>query len=309
MRAHVIIDYTFLYYKYTFQLIKGLMPKLTCDIKQKDGTVENRDISQVYYSLREIEKFRKSMESVDGEIVFSVCFDMPGSRSHLNSETASQYKANRKSVLNSTDFENMYLVEDILRNAGYNTYRVPEREADDVIYALNHKFSSQFDKTIVITPDIDLAQLIDEKTYLNRYKSKTGYTIIGFNNFDIVGTELKCDIPYNAVTMYKSTVGDTSDHIPGIKKFGAKAFEKMVQNIAGKIDWASCVNPEYVREVMNSELIKGYLGEDKWTQAIDCMELVLPQHIDSELISSPDSIPTSEKSKEYLKYSMISLVW
>ena len=50
MKAHIIIDYSFLYYKYKFQLESGKMKRLTQLMEWHGANIE-KDVSQIYYSI------------------------------------------------------------------------------------------------------------------------------------------------------------------------------------------------------------------------------------------------------------------
>ena len=51
MLVHLLVDYSFLYYKYKFQLENGYMKRLTTPLEWH-GTVIEKDVSQIYYSMR-----------------------------------------------------------------------------------------------------------------------------------------------------------------------------------------------------------------------------------------------------------------
>lgn len=317
MKVHAIVDYSFLYYKYTFQLDAGRMRRLSANIGvNEDGTVIEKDISQIYYSIREIERFRKDLEKYGHEVVVSVCFDMPSLRKEEKEgqtegeqEAASKYKANRVSRLGAEDYKNMGLVEDLLSNAGYNTYRLLGHEADDLVSYLVKNHSDDFDYNIIYTPDADLLVNITDKVGAMRFKATKGYSMVDKNNFeDYLSTELKCRIPYNSLMLFKCCVGDTSDGIDGIFRFGPKAFDKLVMYLEEKeVNWEE--QGDYESTKMLLELCKGYLTDSQIAQALNSLSLVRPMIIDDGILEKPTKVTSKDLRKQsYSKLGMISLV-
>ena len=315
MRIHAIVDYSYLYYKYLFQLDSGKMKRLTASI-QKDGVNIDKDVSQMYYSMDEIEGFRRKLEKAGHSVIVSVCFDMPSNRKETSeeatdseNEAASKYKANRVKRLSEEDFENMRSVEKLLSDAGHNTYRLEGHEADDLIAHLISEHSSKFDYTIIYTPDSDLLVHVGHNVGASRYKVYKGYTSVDLNNVsNYLSTELKCNIPYNALMLFKCTSGDKADEIAGIKGFGPKAFDKLVSYLDAKgVTWNKCGTYENTLELL--ELCQGYLPEDSIRQAKESLSLVRPMVIEAGTLEEPVKVSSKLlRMESYMKYMMPSLV-
>ena len=308
MKKHLVVDYTFLYYKYKFLLDAGKMKKLT-KLMEWNGVEIEKDLSQIYYSIREIETFRKDHEAAGDEVVISVCFDMPSKRKTQESTAAEQYKSNRAHKLTAEDRENIVFVQKILTIAGYNTYRIEGYEADDVVSHLVAKYKNDYDRTIIYTPDADLLVNISDKVSVMRYKTGKGYTEVTRENFtEYLSKEMKCDVPYNSLMLYKCTVGDKSDCIDGIKKFGPAAFTKLVQHLTELgTDWTTAASYKAVEGLL--EASKEYLKEEQLEQAKTCLELVKPEIIPDELAPMPCSTTTQDKRKAaYEPLDMKSLI-
>lgn len=306
---HIIVDYSFLYYKYKFALDSGRMSRLSAEININGQLVE-RDVSQMYYSLREIESFRKAVEEHGEQPIISICFDMPSERKEEEGEASSKYKSNRKHVLKDEDFENIAIVQSILDTAGYNTYRIEGYEADDIIHHLCKTYTDKFDSVLIVTPDADLMVNITGKIRVQRYKSTKGYSVVGIDNFSsYLEAEMKCKMPYNALTLYKITVGDKSDCIDGIKGFGPKAFNGLVDHLTNMgINWPVCGDADNVEFILNRLEQSGYFPADKLAQARTSLRLVRPRPFHPDIVE-PCSISSAEKRKEaYLPYNMKSLV-
>ena len=306
MIVHAIWDFTFLYYKYHFAMKSGRLKTLTCPVNWK-GTVIEKDMSVIYYSIAEIEKQRRKLEDEGHSVVTSICFDMPSKRKELTD--GEEYKEGRQKTLKDADFENIEFIEQILSDAGHNTYRYAGYEADDIVTFLAKTYRDVFDYTIIYTPDKDLAVNIDDRVGMYRYKSSDGYqpvTHVNYSNY--FSNEFGCTIPYNAILLYLCTVGDKSDKVKGINKFGAKAFDKLISGMCEKypeIDWGKCGDIDYLNEVVNkaSTLVK----PEQVEQMMNSYELVKPLKIDF-IPNSPEKKTTYEKRmKAYEPYKFVSL--
>lgn len=305
---HLIFDFQFLYYKYKFALDSGRMRRLTTPV-DVGGVVVEKDVSQIYYALREIESIRKKLEKSGKHIVVSVCFDSKSKRKDGDTTEAKEYKANRVKKLNDEDFDNIELVRNILTTAGYNVYKMDGIEADDLVHALV-SYSDVFDYTVIVTCDLDIAINVSDKVGLYRFKSSSGYGAVDMKTFsNVVKNELKCDVPFNAIMLYKATVGDKSDNIAGIKKFGPAAFTKLIKHIEDSMDieWSEAVTYEKTKEIL--EKCKGYLTDDQLKQAFDSLELIKPIEFSDDEIEPPVKISNSKlRENAYMKYNMKSLI-
>lgn len=313
MLVQIIVDYSFLYYKYKFQLDSGKIRRLTYPIPWH-GVIVEKDISQAYYSIKEIEGFRKKLESLGHNVFVSVCFDMPSGRykKYPDSEIAKKYKANRVKHLSDEDHEMIQLVEKILGEAGYNTYRFIDHESDDIIAYLLENYSQAFDYNLIYTPDLDLIAHVGDIVGVQRYKTFKGYNGVDKNNFQVyLEGELKCQMPYNALILYKATVGDKSDCIDGIKKFGPKAFDKLVTYLTEHgIDWTKMGDYDQVANILHQLIESGYFTSEQGGQALDSLDWVKPYE-EWEGIEVPQPIKHSTRElreQAYMQLGMKSLI-
>lgn len=311
---HVVVDYSFLYYKYKFQLESGRMKRLTTPMNWK-GTVIEKDISQIYYSIKEIEGFRRKWEQIGHDVFVSVCFDMPSDRKQKTDESgeaATKYKSNRTKKLNEDDFENIQFVERLLSQAGYNTYRFERYEADDIVAHLVNKYKDTFDVTLVYTPDADMLVHVQPKVGVCRYKTKRGYSNVDVSNFeDYISEEMKCYIPFNGLMLYKCTVGDKSDCIDGIKKFGPSAFTKLVEHLNENYGIVWSMMNKYGNVEITLEQLRddGYFTKEQFKQAQESLSLVRPMQFEDGVVADPIKHSTRElRSAAYSPYNMNSLI-
>lgn len=170
-------------------------------------------------------------------------------------------------------------------------------EADDWIYQFRCKNSEKRIQTQIHTSDGDLLCNIDEFTTIVFHKTTEDF-YINTRNWDyMIGNVFPHAVPYNAVWLYKITVGDTSDHIAGIRGFGKKAFEKMLKIMDNNgVDYNSLATLDGFEEFLLAEDgLQKYLTEDQLRQALDAWSLVCP------IVVGHDPVKTVEIKKEEIE--------
>lgn len=235
-KYHLVVDFTFIYYKYKFTLASGRLKLL--------DTYEN---TMMYYCLAEIEKIRQQLINASGstseDMMVSICFDSPSMRKDVSTEAGSKYKSNRESKLTDLDYEIIGKIKEVIEEVGYNSYKVDGFEADDLVYTAVRNAKRKYENilTVVVTIDKDMLSIIDDTVTVYRYKTSYGYTLVGKLNYEQYCTEqFRCYIPYNAIRYYLSIVGDKSDNIVGVKGLGEAAYAKIIRQVelnAGKAIW------------------------------------------------------------------------
>lgn len=301
--VHVIVDFMFIYYKYKSMIDANRMRRLITPVvwPKEDGTsqVLDTDVSYMYYALREIEKFRKDIEDRGKQVIMSVCFDSKTKRKEENTE----YKANRENKLNSSDFEQINVIERLLSTAGHNTYKVDGMEADDIIANLAIKYKDSYEMTIINTSDADMLAHVYPNVAVNRYKARQGFTMVTANNFSAYCSgEMGCTIPYNTIILYKILCGDKSDGIKGVKGFGPAAFNSLIAQLNGKVDFTQFVREDYIKNVVST-----HLGEHTGNQALEALSMVISKDIPD--IKMPTQTSDRAKREEaYMLFNMKSLV-
>ena len=307
MKVHVIIDFMHIYYKYFFQLREGKLKRLSAPVNW-NGTVIEKDTSLLYYPLRDIEGIRRQMELNGHDTTISVCFDSPSKRKDEGTEAAEGYKSGRKKVLSDEDFKNLEFIQGMLDEAGHNTYKYEGYEADDIVNYLVRNHKDEFDYNIIYTNDKDLIINVCDNVGVMRFKQYKGYTQVERKNYEeYLEEEFGTFIPYNALGLFLSTVGDSADKIKGINKFGKVAFKKLITKVAcaNEIDWTQCGDYDRLEKIVY--MCKEFLTDEQFEQLVASFVLVA----NMELI---DDVPAPTKKSElklretaYLKYNMLSL--
>ena len=307
-KYHVIVDFSYLYYKYFFRLQsadngRGYLQRLSAEV---DGTTV--DTTYLFYISKEIESFRENILKHDpsGEITVSICFDSKSDRKEEDTE----YKADRVSKLSENDFDNHRKLKEFYEKIGYNTYKIEGKEADDIVYNLVHKYKSDFDYNVIYTPDKDLMiNVCDNVCVMRSSTFKAGYEEVNIKNYEsYLAEKLKCRVPYNSILLYLSMVGDKVDGISGIKGFGHKAFDTFVKKLdSDGFDFKTLADKDVAKEVLE-KYVDDYKkkNEEALEQALKSLKMAEYREFDVE---KPDKKDTKESRNEmYSKYKMNSLV-
>ncbi len=189
------------------------------------------------------------------------CFDFGG---NSRKSEYGGYKENRQSA-DSDYYVQINKLRDILVSCGFEILGQEGYEADDFIVGAAEYYKDKYDYIFLYSNDMDLTQLVDEKVI---YKSiRSNQSDITIKNYE---KELK--IPYNTVVLYKATVGDASDNIKGIPRFGAKKFEKFIKEVAKEYDLKTIRKEGLEREIINN--YKGFKDDERQC-ALESLNVVL----------------------------------
>lgn len=127
------------------------------------------------------------------------------------------YKANREEA-DDIFKQQIPMVKEVLESFSIPVLSVNGFEADDIIATIDKRHSGQWAKTIIVTGDQDLFQLVDLDTFV--YLS--GRRFSESKLFDEAGVKEKMGVTPAQITDYKALKGDPSDNIPGVKGIGEK---------------------------------------------------------------------------------------
>jgi len=161
-------------------------------------------------------------------------------------ELHEDYKQNRNK--NNDVYKTTPYIIDLLKFMGVPSMFPLRMEADDVISWLAQKVEGPI---TIITGDRDMLQLINERiSVFNPYQKKT-YTVHNF--------EQEMELPLAQFVLYKCILGDSSDNIKGLEKYGEKKSKKLAVSI-GSFDNLSSLNAEQIeiiernRKIMDLDL-------------------------------------------------------
>ncbi len=145
-----------------------------------------------------------------------------------------EYKANRKKAPDDL-YEQIPMCQELLKSYGIPIYIKEGYEADDVLGTISKmkltekppKVSRNLETltpftqgvdTLIVTGDMDLAQLVDKDTSIFTLRRGVKDTVI----YDEGGVMEKYKIRPDQIVDYKALRGDPSDNIPGVKGVGEK---------------------------------------------------------------------------------------
>ena len=145
-----------------------------------------------------------------------------------------EYKANRKKAPDDL-YEQIPVCQELLKSYGVPIYIKEGFEADDILGTISKmkltekppKVSRDLETltpftqgvdTLIVTGDMDLAQLVDKDTSIFTLRRGVKDTVI----YDEKGVMEKYGIRPDQIVDYKALRGDPSDNIPGVKGVGEK---------------------------------------------------------------------------------------
>ena len=295
-KLHLIFDFNHMFYKYKFRLEKGTLKTLSYG---------GKNISYIYYNLRDIESARKKYIKQGYDVFVHICMD---SKTKRKDEDAG-YKANREKKLSEDNFSDIEITANLLKEAGYDVTKVEGYEADDLIWTLCNMLPDT-DKAVIYTNDSDVTINVTDKISVELYNSVKGTQLVTKENFnEFMGAKFKSyEFKYNEVMLYKALVGDVADNIPGIYGFGERSFDKFMASMRIYVEgFEHCFKQRnYVEAVIKKANNLGILNTEQMLQAIHSLDLVEPRTVDCMELKYSTS-DTESRTKAYSIYEMKSL--
>jgi DNA polymerase-1 len=153
----------------------------------------------------------------------AIAWDKPKTNIRRRVELYPEYKAGRKPP--PPDFyEQIPVLHELLQAFGWPLYECDDYEADDIMGTLAVQASKQNIETQLITSDLDMLQLINDKVSVYALKK-------GLSNIELFHPESfreKYGIEVDQFLDLKSLKGDSSDNIPGVPGIGEKGAVELL---------------------------------------------------------------------------------
>ena len=186
-----------------------------------------------------------------------------------------EYKAQRESTPDELRPQ-FALVRKIL-----GTYKIPiievdGEEADDVIATLARQAGEAKQHVAVVTGDLDLLQIVDERTTV--LTTRRGITDMG--RYDTAAVRARFDLEPLQLPDYRGLKGDPSDNLPGIPGVGEKTAIKLIK-AAGSLD-ALLADPNLAGKEKLANLVREYGAQAKICRDVSVIGRDLPISIDWE---------------------------
>lgn len=217
----LIIDMQHIYYRcwYTREKYAPIIAK------------NGRNVAHVKATFDECIKIIQDFEFHYDEEEAGICVCLDSNHAPLiKKEKYPEYKANRQNRLDEDNKAEIVYVADVLKRLGATVYGRPGYEADDLVYSLVKDNPETY--KVIYTSDADLLMHVNETTDVWMRRAPE-YVRVKAQRYaqqvSFIGK--RKEAIYNDMVLFKSSVGDSSDNIKGIYKFGERAFSKKITEL------------------------------------------------------------------------------
>ena len=174
----------------------------------------------------------------------AIAFDLPAPT--FRHEQYAEYKATRRPM--PDDLRAQFpKVREVVAALRLPVYEMAGFEADDVIGTLTREAEGRDLETTIVTGDLDMLQLVTERTRLMTTRMGVDATVI----YDPARIRERYGLEAGQMIDFKSLKGDSTDNIPGVPGVGDKTAAKLVSQF-GSLDALYArldeVMPEKLRE-------------------------------------------------------------
>ncbi len=189
-------------------------------------------------------------------------------------EMFEDYKANRPETPEEL-IQQVERIKEFVKLMGIPIYEMEGFEADDVLATLAKKAEQQGMKTVIVSSDKDLLQLVSEKIVMlsQRMQHKVVYTPEKVKEKYSINPEQMCD--------FLGLVGDSSDNIPGIQGIGPKTASKLLNefgSLEALLDHTDTIKSKKQRENLEKHREVALKSKELATVRLDVpMELNLEE--------------------------------
>ena len=203
----------------------------------------------------------------------AVAFDLAGPT--FRHERFAEYKANRQRM--PDDLRDQFpKVREVVAALRIPVYEMAGFEADDVIGTLTVEAESRGLDTTIVTGDLDMLQLVTDRTRLMTTRSGVQNTVI----YDPARIDERYGLRPAQIVDFKALKGDSTDNVPGVPGVGEKTAAKLIatfgdlDTLYGRIDE---VTPERLRAPLGE-------ARERVLESRELMRIVrdLPMSLDLE---------------------------
>lgn len=153
----------------------------------------------------------------------AIAFDLEGPT--FRKKEFSDYKAQREKAPDEL-YMQIPLCKEIVRAFEIPAFEMPGFEADDLIGTLTRHASERGVFSMVLTGDMDLLQLVDDRTRVIAPQNGGAEAKV----YNASAVMEKWGISPSQVPDYKGLRGDVSDNIPGVRGIGEKTAVKLLHD-------------------------------------------------------------------------------
>ncbi len=182
------------------------------DLKNSKGLPTNAIYGFTKMLLKIIEKKKPKY--------FVACFDSPGPSKRV--EELLDYKANRQPMPEDLSIQIPFILK-IVEDFNIPICMKEGIEADDLIASYCSFAKKEKLKTVIITGDKDLMQLVDDESGISMWDTMKDVV------YDRKEVKKKMGVFPESIPDLLGLMGDTSDNIPGVKGIGPKTASEMLE--------------------------------------------------------------------------------
>jgi DNA polymerase-1 len=184
-----------------------------------------------------------------------ISFDLKGPTARH--EEFADYKATRKPMPDDLRPQ-IPFIKDIVRGFSIPVLEKQGVEADDIIGTLAQRVSKQGWRTVIVSGDKDLMQLVDENvTMIDTMKDKT---------YDVAAVKERFGVGPDKVVEILGLMGDTSDNIPGVPGIGPKTAQRLIEEY-GSVE-TILQNAEKLKNVKLRESFRKYAEQARLSRQL-----------------------------------------
>jgi DNA polymerase-1 len=191
----------------------------------------------------------------------AVCFDLSGPT--FRHEQYAEYKATRTRMPDDLAAQ-FPKVREVVKALRIPVYEQQGFEADDVIGALTVQAEAAGVETTIVTVDLDMLQLVTDRTRLMTTRSGVENTVI----YDPARIWERYGLRPDQMIDYKALKGDPTDNIPGVPGVGEKTAAKLVAeygDLDSLYERIGGVKPEKLRDKLVEHREAVFRGRDLTT--------------------------------------------
>jgi DNA polymerase-1 len=188
----------------------------------------------------------------------AVAFDLSGPT--FRHEQYADYKATRTKM--PDDLASQFpKVREVVKALRIPVYELQGYEADDVIGALTVQAEQRDLETTIVTVDLDMLQLVTDRTRLMTTRSGVENTVI----YDPARIWERFGLRPDQMVDYKALKGDPTDNIPGVPGVGEKTAARLIAQF-GTLDALYArldeVTPEKLRDKLGDHREQVFQGRE-----------------------------------------------
>ncbi len=209
----------------------------------------------------------------------AVVFDVKGPT--FRHEAFEAYKATRRPTPDDLILQIPY-IKDILHGFSIPVLERQGLEADDIIGTLARKYADKNIKTVIVSGDKDMMQLVsDNIMMIDTMKNKT---------YDVEAVKERFGVGPEKVIEILGLTGDQSDNIPGVPGIGPKTAQRLIEEF-GSVEGV-LQNIDKVRNPKTRESLRSFADQARMSHSL--AKIKTDADFDLDLESARYSGPDNE---------------